>query len=386
MGLGQLALILVAALLGPVLTVLSRGAIPIVIGELLAGVALGRTGLRAIDPSRPDLALLYSLGFATLMFTVGMHVPLHDVRLRRSLGRGVLAVLVTVPLAVAAAAAAHLVGGGPTRVYTIIIASSSAAVALPIISEARLDGPPILAAMAWITAADILATVAIPIAITPHHPFRAARGVVLVAVLVSVVFVLGHVLGGREEVQQIRHMGKKRGWAIDLRIALIVLVATSFVAEKTGASLLVAGFGTGLVVGWFGGPKRLSKEVLGIGQGLLVPVFFVLLGAKLDLRALFSNEHAVLLAIVLAAVTVAVHVAASLLIRVPAAVGMLASAQVGVPAAVIAVGLPLRALTQAEASAIFCCALLSIGVCAAGAAVLRRRRIEPAAPVSARTA
>jgi Kef-type K+ transport system membrane component KefB len=178
-------------------------------------------------------------------------------------------------------------------------------------------------------------------------------------------------------------MGKQRGWAIDLRLALIVLVGTSFVAEKTGASLLVAGFGTGLVVGWFGGPKRLSHEVLGIGQGLLVPVFFVLLGAKLDLRALFTSDNAVSLALVLAVLTVAVHVAASLLIRVPAAVGLLASAQVGVPAAVIAVGLPLHAITQAEASAIFCCALVSIGVCAAGAAVLRRRRPEPASPVSA---
>jgi Kef-type K+ transport system membrane component KefB len=384
--LGQLALILVAAMLGPVLAVLSRGVVPIIVGELLAGVVLGRTGLQAVDPGRADLALLYSLGFATLMFTVGMHVPLHDVRLRRSLGRGVLAVLVTVPLAVVAGAAAHLVGGGPARIYALIIASSSAAVALPIISETKLEGPPILAAMAWITAADILATVAIPIVITPTDPFRAVRGVALVAVLIGVVFAFARMLGGRSEVQEIRHMGKKRGWAIDLRVALIVLVTTSFVAEKVGASLLVAGFGTGLVVGWLGGPKRLSHEVLGIGQGLLVPVFFVLLGAKLDLRALFTSKNAVLLAIVLAAVTVAVHVAASLLIRAPAAVGLLASAQVGVPAAVIAVGLPLRAITQAQASAIFCCALLSIAVCAGGAAILRRRREEPAAPVSAQPA
>ncbi len=377
MTLGLLALILTAALLGPALSFLSHGVIPAVVGELLAGVLLGRTGLRVIDPGRSELALLYSLGFATLMFTVGMHVPLHDARLRASLGRGVTAMIVAVPLAVAAGEAAHLVGGGPALVYAVVIASSSAAIALPIIDEARLDGPPVLAAMAWITAADVVATVTIPLVITPSRAAHAALGVLLVAGLVALVFLVARALYDRPEVKQIRHMGKKRGWAIDLRLALIVLVFLSFVAEQTGAGLLVAGFGTGLVVGAIGGPKRLSSEVLGVGQGLLVPIFFVLLGVRLDLRALFVSHNAILLAVVLAAVTVAVHVCASLVIRAPMAVGLLASAQVGVPAAVIAIGLPSGALNQGQASAIFCCALVSIGVCAAGAALLRRREEQP---------
>ena len=48
----------------------------------------------------------------------------------------------------------------------------------------------------------------------------------------------------------------------------------------------MAGFGVGLVVAAIGGPKRLSREVLGLGQAFLVPLFFVLLGARIDLRAL----------------------------------------------------------------------------------------------------
>jgi Kef-type K+ transport system membrane component KefB len=118
--------------------------------------------------------------------------------------------------------------------------------------------------------------------------------------------------------------------------------------------------------------------VLGLGQGFLVPLFFVLLGARLDLRQL-SSHGALALACVLAAFTVAVHVAAAAAIRTPFPIGLLASAQVGVPAAVIALGLPARALSQGQASAIFCSALVSIGACAAGAAILRRRP-TPAGP------
>src|SRR5260370_30992062 len=140
--------------------------------------------------------------------------------------------------------------------------------------------------------------------------------------------------------KQSRKEGKRRGWAIDLRVALAVLVTLSFIGQKVGSSLLVAGFGTGLVVAAAGGPKRLSQEVRGLGQGFLVPLFFVLLGAKVELRALGHGANAVPLVFLLIACAVAVHVIACAVIRAPLAVGLLATAQIGVPAAVIPPGLP----------------------------------------------
>ena len=372
MDLGLIALILAAALLGPALTLLTRGAIPAVIGELLAGVILGTTGFQIIDPSKSDLSLLYDIGFATLMFTVGMHVPLRDRRIRGAARQGLTAVAASIPLALLSGYGADLAGGGPGIVYAVVIVSSSAAVALPVIDESGLSGPSVLAAMAWITIADVLATLAVPLAIRPSHAAHAALGALIVAAAVAAVFLVAHRLRGSREIQRIRKEGKRRGWAIDLRVALIILVALAYLAEKTGASLLVAGFGTGLVVAAIGGPKRLSQEVLGLGQGFLVPLFFVLLGAKLDLRELTSSGRTVLLAVMLALLTIAVHLLVSVVIRAPRAVGLLATAQVGVPAAVISLGLADHTLTQGQASAIFCAALASIGACAAGAAILRR--------------
>ncbi len=385
MDLGLIALIFTAALLGPALSLLARGAVPVVVGQLIAGVILGRTGLRIVDPERADLALLYTLGFATLMFTVGMHVPLRDARLRPALGRGLAAVAAAVPLSLAAGFAAHLAGGGPTLVYAVVIVSSSAAVALPVIDEDRLAGPAVLTAMAWITIADILATILIPLAITPSRAAHAALGALIVAALVGAVFLVAHRLHHVPVVKRIRKEGKRRQWAIDLRLALIVLVSLSYVAQQVGASILVAGFGTGLVVAAIGGPKRLSHEVLGLGQGFLVPLFFVLLGAKLDLRALADSQRAVILASILAALAILVHVLASAAIRAPRAVGLLASAQMGVPAAVIALGLPAGAIDQGQASAIFCAALVSIGACTTGAAILRRDRPPPKLPADPRS-
>lgn len=371
MDLNLIAVIMTAALLGPVLSVLSGGSVPVVVGEVLAGVILGRTWLGVVDPAKSDLALLYSLGFATLMFTAGMNVPLRDQRVLSALRSGSIAVAAAIPLALASGFVAHLVGGGPAIVYAVVIVSSSAAVALPVIDEVGLSTPAVLAAMAWIAIADVVATLAIPLAIRPSRAPHAALGALIVVLLVLLVFAVAQRLRQSAFVKRIRAEGKQHRWAIDLRVALITLVWLAFIAQKVGASLLVAGFGTGLVLAAVGGPKRLSQEVLGLGQGFLVPVFFVLLGAQIDLRSL-SSGRAVLLACVLVALTTIVHVLASAVIRAPTAVGLLATAQIGVPAAVIALGLPSHAITQAQASAIFCAALVSVGTCAAGAALLRR--------------
>jgi Kef-type K+ transport system membrane component KefB len=88
---GALALIVLAGLAGPLLGV-GRGAfVPVVIGEVLAGVIVGRTGLDAVDLTDPTVQFLSDVGFAMLMFTVGAHIPLRDPRLPASLRSGAVA-------------------------------------------------------------------------------------------------------------------------------------------------------------------------------------------------------------------------------------------------------------------------------------------------------
>lgn len=68
---GLLALITTAGLAGPLLAALPRLGLPLVVGEIAAGVLLGRTGLGWIDAGEPTTAFLSEVGFAMLMFIVG---------------------------------------------------------------------------------------------------------------------------------------------------------------------------------------------------------------------------------------------------------------------------------------------------------------------------
>lgn len=375
MSFGTLALIGLCGFVGPLLAAGGKGAVPVVVGELLAGILLGKTGIGAIDPSDPTLAFLSEIGFAMLMFAVGMSVPLREEGLRASLGNGAKTALLVAAIAVGAGLLVSKIGGAAhPAIYAVLIASGSAAVVLPILQERGLTGPDALAVMAQVTVADIGAMVAVPLVLAPGRAGRIVLGSAIVAVSVIALLLAARTLRHRPEVRELRALGKRRGWAVDLRMALIVLFGLAWLTQRSGASLLIAGFGAGLMVAAIGGPKRLSTEVLGIAGGFFIPLFFVVLGARLDMRGLFSDPALIGLAGALVAMNAIVHLIAAQVMRQPPAAGMVASAQLGVPAALVALGLPTHALTPPQAAAIVVAALLSIVVCSVGAAGLARER------------
>jgi Kef-type K+ transport system membrane component KefB len=373
MSFGTLALIGICGLVGPLLSAAAHGTVPAVVGEILAGVIVGRTGLHWLDTSDATLLFLSDVGFAMLMFGVGMNVPLREEGVLSSLDRGAQAAGIAGLLAVGAGVLVSRIGGaGHPAVYAVLVASGSAAVVLPIVQERRLTGQAVLTVVAQVTVADIAATIAIPFVLRPSKALEVAGGTILIGACVIVIFALGRWLRDATPVLALRREGKRHGWAIDLRAALIVLFGLAWIAQRTGASLLIAGFGAGLMVAAIGGPKRLSTEVLGVGGGFFVPLFFVVLGARIDLRGVAQHPAMIGLALGLAALTVAVHVLAALISRQPLAAGLLASAQLGVPAAIVALGLAEHIVSATQGAAIMTASLISLAVCAAGAALLER--------------
>ena len=144
-GFDTLALLVVVGMVGPFLTAVPRLAIPVIIGELIAGMAIGRTGFDIVDTTDPTFTLLASIGFALMMFVVGTHVPVRDMSLRARLPTAVLrAVLVGAVAAVLGVVLAWAFDTGHAALYAVLMASSSAAIALPVIDELKLDGSPVL--------------------------------------------------------------------------------------------------------------------------------------------------------------------------------------------------------------------------------------------------
>jgi Kef-type K+ transport system membrane component KefB len=370
---GTLLVVVLAGLCGPLLGSGGRRFVPVVFGEILAGIAVGKTGLGVVDPTNATIAFLGQIGFAMLMLTVGMHLPLRDTRLAVSLRAGaLLAAIVAVLAPLAGLAAAAVAGTTHVAVYAVVLASGSAAVLLPALEEAKVQGRDALTVMAWVTIADVVTILSVPIALQPSRAGHALLGGVLVAGASLVLFWVARMLAGHAWVRHSRHLSKQRHWALDLRLSLLVLFLLAWIAQKSGTSVLIAGFGAGVMVALIGGPKRLSTQVRGIADGFFIPLYFVVLGAQLDLKGLFSEPAMLALAGMLVALNVLLRLAAVLLTRRPPYMGLAASAQLGVPAAVASIGLAQGVLSGTVATAIVAAAVVSLGVCAFGVESLIR--------------
>jgi Kef-type K+ transport system membrane component KefB len=374
MSFGILALIVLAGLAGPLLAS-GRLVLPVVVGELAAGVAIGTTGTRTIDPTQPTIAFMAGIGFAMLMFGAGLNVPIRQPGIGRGLRRGLVAALITAALAVPAGLAISLATGTHhAAVYALLLASGSAAILLPALEEQHLlDDPDALTLMAQVGIADVAAIVALPLVLQPAKAGHAALGGLAVAAAALGVLVVARALRGGAFVRRVRHRSKRRAWALDLRIALLVLFTLSWLAVRTGTSILIAGFSAGLVVAVLGGPKRLSRQVTGIAAGFFVPLFFVVLGARLDLRGVVHHPSTLEITFLLIALVVAVHVVSARVTGQPLGAGLAATAQLGLPAGVATLGLQLGVLTSDQAAAILLAALATIAICSAGVSLLARR-------------
>ena len=312
MNFGVLALIVLAGLAGPLLGAGRSVFVPVVIGEILAGVVVGRTGLDAVDPTDPTVQFLSDVGFAMLMFTVGAHIPLRDPRLPASLRSGAVAagvVLVLAPLG--GVAAAWFAGTGDAAIYAVILGSGSAAAVLPMITEARLTGPRALTVIGQVTIADVVTILAIPLVLQPDRVAHAALGGALVAAGAVAVYVVAHWVYGKDWAHRLRKRSKQRRWALDLRLSLLVLFTLSWIAQESGTSVLVAGFAPACSWPRSVRPKRLFTQVRGLADGFFVPLFFVVLGARLELGALVDHPSILRLTVALVVLNVAVHLLAA---------------------------------------------------------------------------
>jgi Kef-type K+ transport system membrane component KefB len=371
---GDLALIVAAGLAGPLLAASRRAFVPVVVGEIVAGVILGRSGLDVIHVDNATVSFLAEVGFAMLMLTVGMHVPLRDHRLRRALGAGALAAgVVAMSAPLGGVVVAELAGTGHIAVYAVLLASGSAAVVLPMLQERKLDGPEALVVIAQVTVADVAAILAVPLVLEPARAANAAIGGLLIAACALALFFVARSLRPRPWVHRLRKRSKQRGWALDLRLSLAVLFGLAWIAQQSDTSVLLAGFGMGLVVAAIGGPKRLSTQVRGVAEGFFVPLFFVVLGARLDFSALLDHPDLLLVTATLIVLNLVIHASAALATRQPLSAGLIATAQLGVPAAVVQIGLQEHAITPALGAAITVAALATLGLCALGTDLLARR-------------
>jgi Kef-type K+ transport system membrane component KefB len=317
-----------------------------------------------VNADEPVLSFLASAGFALVMLVAGSHVPLRNAALRVALRRGsLLAGLVGVLSVPAGFGVAALVGTGHGLLYAVLVASSSAALIMPVIDEKGLNTSAAITTIVHVAIADTACIVLLPLAEDPARAGQAGLGALAVIAVGAVWFAVARWLRARGVIDRAHKLSKRQHFGLELRMALISVFGLAGLAQLVGVSVMLAGFVIGLALAAEGEPRRLARQLFAVADGFLGPVFFVWLGASLDLRAVGSQPRMILLAALLAVASVVVHAAARLAGQ-PLSLALLAGAQLGVPVAAVTIGTRDHLLASGEGGAILAAALVSIAVTA----------------------
>jgi len=247
-----------------------------------------------------------------------------------------------------------------------------------------LRGPHVLSVTTQIAIADASCIVLLPLVIDVRRATTAALGALAVAGCAVVFFALLRTIDFRGWRRRVHVYSENHRFALELRTNLIVLFALAALALSTHVSIMLAGFAVGLVVSVVGEPRRLARQLFGITEGFFSPLFFVWLGASLQVRELGSHPKLVLLGVGLGLGAVLAHCAGRLLGQ-PLTFAVLSAAQLGVPVAAATIGTQEHLLAVGESAALIFGALLTIAATSIAGAVAARTQAATEADQSTET-
>ena len=258
-----------------------------VLGYLLAGVAIGPSGLRLVT-DLSDIAHVSELGVVMLLFLIGLELrPQRLWVMRRAVfGLGTAQVVISATVLAALAHAAGLPWAGAAVLGTGF-AMSSTAIVLPMLAERDLLGTPAgrdaFAVLLFQDLAFIPLVAIVPLLGGADVPDRVpwldvARGAGAIAAIL---------IGGRFLIRPAFHaIGGARTPEMFNTLALLIVVGAAALASAAGLSMSLGAFLAGVLLSGSEYRHELQADIEPF-EGLLLGFFFISVGmsARLDLLA-----------------------------------------------------------------------------------------------------
>ncbi len=312
-----LVLVLLLAVAVPLgLSRLRRLQIPVVVGELVAGMLFGRSGF-GIIPTNSLLSFFSLFGLSYLMFLSGMELDLGLFAGGRQRGRTATALAIYVGvLLLSVAGALYLERLGLVHsglLVGFIVGSTALTVAVPVLKERGLTqtgyGQAVLMAAILLDFLSML-LVTVQVSLRAGAAWRLLLGVgifLLAAILLRLAPRL-RLLWRRTE-SQVAQVGVRGSFGL-----IVLFLALS---QLIGIQAVLGSFLAGVIAAAIAGQE--SEEVRrvldGIGYGFFVPIFFIQVGSSLDLRGFLANPHGLSLALLLLVVASGASLIPGLLLR-----------------------------------------------------------------------
>ncbi|MGE0029426.1 cation:proton antiporter [Pseudonocardia sp.] len=307
---------------------------PAVIGEIVAGIALGPTLLGLLPGNlplvlfpmevRPYLNVIAQIGLILFMFIVGLEVDLSTIRDRRSTALTVSLTSVVLPFSLGIVLATYLYADhgvftnpdGSTEdiaflPFALFLGAAMSITAFPvlarILTERRMQRTAVgVLALACAAIDDVLAwsllAVVVAVGAADGNFLSVAKIIGLTAVFAAFMFLVVRPLLAR----MVPWYNREGRLTPDmLAIVLVLLLTSAYITEKIEVHAIFGAFILGTAMprrGAAGLTREILERVEQISLLLLLPVFFVVTGLRVDIGAVGLIGLWELLLILLAAI------------------------------------------------------------------------------------
>jgi monovalent cation:proton antiporter-2 (CPA2) family protein len=266
-----------------------------VLGYLLAGVIIGPHVLGFIGDARGDVMNVAQFGVVMMLFLVGLELRPNVLwRLRGPIfGSGTLQVCLTALICAVFALCFHL-AIGPAIAVGLILSDSSTAIAVQSLSEKgwlnTKGGQTSVAVLLFQDLAVIPILAIIPFLATTHPAATAAtHSATWFQAILVLATVAAIVIGGRFLVGPVFHfLALTRLHEIFTAAALLLVVGIALAMQLIGLSPALGTFLAGVVLAESEYRHELEADIEPF-KGLLLGLFFVSVGASIDLSLIQSQ-------------------------------------------------------------------------------------------------
>ncbi len=382
-----LVVVTVLAFLVPLLVLrIPRITIPVVVGELIAGILVGPSGLGIVDENIV-LTVLAELGFVYLMFLSGLEIDFSALGGSNVPGAPSKAKLTANPLVIGGVTfgAALLIAGSFSYILrewgliedfyimALILSTTSLGIVVPVLKERGLSrGPYGQSILVSALFADFLTILLISFYVLLRT--EGFSGEIVLILAFFAVFLATYRIA---EVFQ-RHLPAERileelsSATSQLKLRGSFALALIFVAlaETLGIESILGAFLAGVIISLLSGDHdtTLREKQDAIGYGFLIPIFFVMVGVGFDLPALLDSSRALALVPILVGLAYIVKFVPALVFRLnyswreTFAAGSLLSSRLSLIIAASAIGLELGVISGAINSAIILVAIITVTI------------------------
>ena len=305
--------------------------IPIVVGEIVIGILIGKSGFDLIRYDS-SLQFLSEFGFTYLMFLAGLEVDVRILQSRsnkdsiRSAGPAPLTIactimLLTFVLALVVAYGLSITGATEQPLFMgLVLSTTSLGLVVPVLKDHKLIdttyGQTLLmsAMLADFTTMFLITVVAGWLSSGPT--MELLLGLILI-IAFAFAAKLGHLIANHPNTNSLIDRLRTTSSHIAVRGSFALMLAFVALSETLGTEIILGAFLAGVLVSVFAPreDKDFRQRLEAIGYGFFIPIFFIMVGVRFDIGSLINSAEGRSLAALLIISGFCIKVIASLPFR-----------------------------------------------------------------------